>query len=178
MTELVCGDGTLHCEFLLRSLFRVKISFGNRNRSIIRLLPLQHFSNYLAKVKLLKSLERRWVVYSWRKFQTYAFRSTFFFNRVCETVVYKFISLRKNGSPKQRLKIILHRNNRNNRAGINLIKTRDVLLRIERKKEKKKLWRKLKKKNCSSKCWKVTPLLPSSHLLEFLSNAVKVPQSQ
>lgn len=173
MTELVCGDGTLHCEFLLRSLFRVKISFGNRNRSIIRLLPLQHFSNYLAKVKLLKSLERRWVVYSWRKFQTYAFRSTFFFSRVCETVVYKFISL---SSPKQRLKIILHRNNRNNSAGINLIKTRDVLLRIKGKKKKNSV--KIEKKNCSSKCWKVTPLLPSSHLLEFLSNAVKVPQSQ
>lgn len=76
-------------------------------------------------------------MYSWRKFQTYAFRSTFFFNRVCETVVYKFISLRKNGSPKQRLKIILHRNNRNNSAGINLINTRDVLLRIKGKKKKK-----------------------------------------
>lgn len=93
--------------------------------------------------------------------------------------VYKF----ENGSPKQRLKIILHRNNRNNSAGINdsSIKTRDVSLfsiKEEKKKEKEKeeLCKTRKKKLLEQMLFEAnpTPVIPSTRIpLERGQSAAK-----
>lgn len=103
------------------------------------------------------------------------------FTVVCDSClqVYKF----ENGSPKQRLKIILHRNNRNNNAGINdsSIKTRDVSLfgiKEEKKKEKEKeeLCKTGKKKLLEQMLFEAnpTPVIPSTRIpLERGQSAAK-----